>query len=312
MALFGDVIGRLADDTDVPAKVELSKRMAAIDNAPAGLIARLADDEAIDVAAPVLTNSTKLDEAQLAALASTKSERHMLAIANREGLSEQVTDALLMRGDKQIAKTVANNATARVSDKGYETLVDFAAKDPTFAECVIGRQDIPPRHIRTLVAVVPESVRRRLAETNPQLAERIRRALAEATQKTPQIVRRDYTQAKKAVQALADAGTLDEGAVQEFAECGQFEETAVALATLLRLPIDSVGRLLADDTSDAVLIAAKAAGLSWTAAKELVLLRNAGRSSPQDIENARLTFNRLKTETAKQGIQFYKARTTQE
>jgi uncharacterized protein (DUF2336 family) len=245
-------------------------------------------------------------------LASTKGRSHMLAIAAREHLSEQVTDALLTHGDQQVARTVANNATAQVSDQGYEKLVDLASGDASFAECVAKRQDIPQRHMRTLIAVMPEPVRRRLAGSNPELAERIRRAIAEAAQKAAQAIRRDYTQAKAAVQILLNAGTLDEEAVQKFAVAGQFEETAVALAVLLRLPIDAVGRLLSDEPTDTVLIAAKAAGLSWPTARQLLLLRTAGRNaSPQDLESARLNFLRLKPEMAKQGIALIKTRISQ-
>src|SRR5262249_6657861 len=131
VALFDDVIGRLAENSDVSARVELSGRLATLDNAPINVIHRLADDDTIDVAAPVLTNSNRLDQAQWANLASTKGGRHMLAIANRQHLSEKVTDVLLTRGDRQVARAVAKNVGARVSEQGFGTLVDVAAKDTT-------------------------------------------------------------------------------------------------------------------------------------------------------------------------------------
>jgi hypothetical protein len=62
---------------------------------------------------------------------------------------------------------------------------------------------------------------------------------------------------------------------------------------------------------DALLIAAKSADLTWPTAKCLLLLRTAGHSAPQDIEDARMNFIRLKPETAKQGIKFYKLRASQ-
>jgi uncharacterized protein (DUF2336 family) len=313
VALFGGVIGRLAKDTDVAARAELSGRLAAIENAPPDVIRQLADDDKIEVAAPILTSSAQLDDAYLAGLASTKGRGHMLAIAAREHLSEQVTDALLTHGDRYVARTVANNASARVSDRGYDKLVDLAGSDASLAECVAKRQDIPQRHMRTLITVMPEPVRRRLAATNPQLAERIGRAIAEAEQQSARAAQRDYTQARLAVRALAEAGKLDDAAVQEFAETGQFEETVVSIAVLLRLPIEAVGRMLLLEPADTVLIAAKAAGLSWSAARHLLLLRTSGRyASPQDLETARLTFIRIKPETAKHGIEFYKARLNQE
>jgi uncharacterized protein (DUF2336 family) len=308
ISLFDDVMGRLIEDSDVAAKAELSERLAAIDNAPPKLIDRLAADDMIDVAAPVLASSNRLSERQLAALAATKSRRHMMAIAGRRHLSDQVTDTLLGRGDSQVARTVASNAGAALSDKGYDKLANLAASDPSLAECVVVRADIPQRHFRTLVAIAPEPVRRRLANTNPRLAERIRQAIAEADLETAQAVQRDYPRAKATVKSLLDAGALNDEAVLEFAKAAQFEETVVALAVLVRLSIDAVSRLMTSEPTDTVLIAAKVAGLTWPTVKHLVVLRTSGRASPDDLESARLNFLRLKPETARQGVLLYKTR----
>jgi uncharacterized protein (DUF2336 family) len=312
VALFDDVLGRLSEDTDVAARAELSQRLATIQNAPTKVVQRLAADDMIDVAGPILAGSNRLSESQLAALAATKGRRHMLAIAGRAHLGEPVTDALLTRSDPQVVRAVAVNASARVSDKGYETLVNLAAKDPSLTESIASREEIPQRHFRTLVAMAPEAVRRRLASINPHLAERLRHAIEEAAQESAEAIRRDYSRAKDTVKTLANTSSLTDEAVLEFAKGGQFEETVVALAVLVRLPIEAAERLLSSEPTDTLLIAAKAAGLTWPTAKHLFLLRSAGRNaSPQDIENARLNFVRLKPETAKQGMVFYKARAAQ-
>jgi uncharacterized protein (DUF2336 family) len=309
VALFDNVIGRLAVDTDVAAKAELAQRLAPIENAPPDIVRRLADDDTIDVAGPVLAQSKRLKEAHLVDLAATRGRRHMLAIANRRPLGERVTDALLTRRDQQVARTVVTNTGAQVSEQGYATLVDLAAGDPGLAECVVARADIPPRHLRTLIAIAPEPVQRRLAATNPKLAERIRQAIAEAE---PEAAPRDFSRAGEAVKVLADAGALGDEQVQEFARAGQYEETAAALAELVGLPIKLTDRLLSVEPTNTLLIVAKAADLSWPTAKDLLSMRGAGRTpSPQDIENAKQNFFRLKAETARQGVQLYKARAKQ-
>jgi hypothetical protein len=308
VALFDSVLGRLVKDSDVPARAELSRRLAAVDNAPVNIVESLAADDAIEVAKPILTGSGRLSDAQLAALAAAKSQDHMQAIAGRRSLSEQVTDVLLTRGNAHVARTVAGNASARVSDKGFETLVGLAADDPKVAECVVVRADIPQRHLRTLATIVPEPVRLRLAANNPQLAARIRQAVAQAAQDSVQPVQRDYSRARETVGAIAKAGTLGDESVLQFAKAEQFEEAVVALAALNRLSIDAASRLLVDEPTDTLLIAAKAGGLTWPTAKSLLLMRTAGHSSPQDLEDARLSFMRLKPETAMQGIKLYKLR----
>src|ERR1700722_9657384 len=54
VAVFDDVMWRLSQGIESRARAELSKRIAAIVNAPIGMIKDLAADDAIEVAAPVL------------------------------------------------------------------------------------------------------------------------------------------------------------------------------------------------------------------------------------------------------------------
>ena len=311
VALFDGVISRLAQDADVAARTELSARLAPIDNAPVATIEHLANDDTIAVAGPMLKGSARLGNAQLTALASTRSQGHLQAIAGRRDLGAHVTDVLLTRGDGHVARTVAGNSSARLSESGFDRIADLATRDPRLAECVVARADIPPRHLRTLATLLPEPVRQRLAANNPQLAERIRAAVIQAAEDAAHSVRRDYSSAKETVAAMAKAGTLGDASVMEFAKAEQFEETVVALAALVRLPIAISERLLLTESVDALLIAAKSADLTWPTVKCLLMLRTASHLSPQDIEDARMSFIRLKPETARQGIKFYKLRASQ-
>jgi len=311
VALFDGVIGRLAQHADVAARTELSARLATVDNAPVATIERLANDEAIAVAGPILKGSARLSDAQLTALASTRSQGHLQAIAGRRDLGAHVTDVLLTRGDSQVARAVAGNSSAQLSESGFDKIADLATRDPRLAESAVARADIPQRHLRTLATLLPEPVRQRLAANNPQLAERIRTAVAQAAEAAAQVVRRDYSSAKETVATMAKAGTLGDASVMEFAKAEQFEETVVALAALVRLTIVLSERLLLTEPVDTLLIAAKSADLTWPTVKCLLLLRTASHLSPQEIEDARINFVRLKPETAKQGIKFYKLRASQ-
>src|SRR5450432_2830090 len=58
---FGEVIGRLADEIEVAARAQLAKRLARFDKAPINIIHKLAFDDAIDVAGPVLLESERLE-----------------------------------------------------------------------------------------------------------------------------------------------------------------------------------------------------------------------------------------------------------
>ena len=61
--------------------------------------------------------------------------------------------------------------------------------------------------------------------------------------------------------------------------------------------------------SDFALILAKAAGLSWPTVKHICILRRkVFRFSPQAIETARHSFDRLQTATAQRLVRFYNER----
>ena len=106
---FGEVIGRLADEIEVAARAQLANRLANVDNAPINIIHKLAFDDSIDVAGPVLRQSEQLDDNALIANATTKSQSHLLAISQRKSIGETVTDVLVARGDQDVVNSVASN-----------------------------------------------------------------------------------------------------------------------------------------------------------------------------------------------------------
>src|SRR6266404_3385161 len=112
---FGEVIGRLADEIEVAARAQLAKRLARTDHAPANIIRKLAFDDSIDVAGPVLRESGQLDAKALVANARTRSQPHLLAISKRKSIEETVTDVLVTRGNREVVNSVANNGGAQFS-----------------------------------------------------------------------------------------------------------------------------------------------------------------------------------------------------
>src|SRR6267154_5431534 len=78
---FGEVIGRLADEIEVAARAQLARRLARFDKAPVNIIHKLAFDDSIDVAGPILQESERLEAYALVANACTKSQTHLLAIS---------------------------------------------------------------------------------------------------------------------------------------------------------------------------------------------------------------------------------------
>ncbi len=312
VALFDDVIARIAANIEARARIELSKRMAPVANAPLGVIKALALDDELEIARPVLVESTRLTDEDLVEVAKTKSQGHLLAISTRLSIDPAVTDVLVGRGDQQVARTVANNAGARFSDDGFETLIERSHFDDLLGEIVGLRPDLPQAHFEKLVAAASDAVRAKLAAGNPHIADDITKILARLAERTNDAIAqpaRDYTKAKTIIEALFAAKALTEVQVGEFAQQGSFEETAVALAMLCGMPIDAVERSLLDRRADLTLILARGADFSWETTKSILRFATGGMAlGPADRDRMYSQFNTLKPESAKRVIRFLKVR----
>jgi uncharacterized protein (DUF2336 family) len=312
IAVFDDVLLKLAKLVETDARARLARRLAPLPDAPPRMVRALARDRAIEVAGPVLRQSERLAEPDLVESASTQGQDHLFAISQRRTLSENVTDILVERGNRRVAHTVAKNAGARFSDFGFDKLVDRAGKDDILAESLGLRRDIPRQHFLKLLHTASARVRTKLAAGNRAAAVAVNQAVAEATASISSEVRdasREFAKAKKSSKRRYNSSQLSELNLHAAAAAQNFEKTVAALALLGHLPVDLVERGLLDENPDILLILARAAGCSRFTTKALLLMRAAGRGmSPSDVEAALASYDRIGRATANRLINYYVTR----
>jgi uncharacterized protein (DUF2336 family) len=306
--LFDDVFGLLIEEIEAQARAKLSSHLAPISNAPVKVLRKLANDDDIAVAGPVLKLASRLAEADLLDVANTKGQAHLHAISARRGLGEAVTDVLVRRGDRDVARRVADNRGARISESGFHRLIERAEEDGILAEKVGLRPDIPAPMFRELLSKATAVVHRRLiASATPEVRAAICDVLAKVSKEVgARVGPRDYRAAQRIVLALDRANQLDESALTSFCSEGKYEEAVVALATLAKVPIKIADRLMGGDRPDPVLILCKAAGLGWPAVKALILARPDGAGiSTQVFDAAFGNYGRLSASTAQRVARFW-------
>jgi uncharacterized protein (DUF2336 family) len=142
-AILNGLMGRLIERVDRRALLDLSGRLAAVDNAPANVIGRLSSDNDIAIAGPVLEKSKVLTDENLAAIAKVKSQDHLLAIAGRKRIGEIVTDVLVERGNVDVVRKVAGNPGAIFSELGFVKIVHIASGNEALAIALACRNDVP-------------------------------------------------------------------------------------------------------------------------------------------------------------------------
>ncbi len=309
---FGEVIGRLADEIEVAARAQLAKRLANFDNTPINIIHKLAFDDSIDVAGPVLRESEQLDDNALIANATTKSQSHLLAISQRKSIGETVTDVLVARGDRDVVNSVASNAGARFSDFGFLHMVKRAEGDSILAEQLGLRRDIPRRVFQQLIAKASEDVKKRLERERPAIVDQIQTSVTDvagALQSKFGPVSRSYFVAKRLVTTQHQQGNLNENSISGYAQSHRFEEVTIGLSLLCSLPADVIERALADKNREMLLVLAKALDFSWQTTMSLLFLgAKDHRITAQDLNDLEREFGRLNLETSRSVLKFYQTR----
>jgi uncharacterized protein (DUF2336 family) len=319
--LFDNIFERLIKTIEIRAIADISARIALaefseqlshISQVPPSTVRRLARNDEISIAEPVLKESACLTASDLVDLARHKSERHVLAIASRWQLKEVITDALLARGYPSVSRRIVNNPGAKISAAGFAIVVAQAESDPELAIQIGIRVDLPSELRDQLIRRATEAVRTRLLSRAPShLFEEIRRAVDVAAASTDRDMSKvcDFSEAKRLVASLEKKGMLNEDVLRAFAERRKYEDTIVALARLSRSRVEVVRPLMQSLRDDGVLVPCKVAQVGWETVSAILQCRYAGGSmSPLELTKAREQFAGMNLEKARQLLRHWHVR----
>ena len=312
ISTFGEVIARLADEIEVAARVELATRLAQINHAPINIIHKLAFDDSIDVAGPVLRHSERLDAQILVANAQTKSQPHLLAISKRKSLEHSVTDVLVTRGDREVVNSVANNAGARFSGSGFLHMIKRAEGDSILAEQLGLRKDVPRHLFQQLISKASDDVRKRLEQERPGMVDQIQASVTDVTgalQSKFGPASRSYFVAKRLVATQHQFGNLNENSIYDYARFQKLDEVTIGLSLLCALPSDVIERAVLDKNREMLLVLTKALDFSWATTMALLFLgAKDHRITALDLTDLENQFARLNVETSRSVLELYQTR----
>lgn len=305
--VYDAVMQRLLAVVETEQRARFARIMAPVPKAPPRTIATLARDH-ISVAAPVLAQSSRLGDADLAVIAASSSQEHLLAITSRRSLPSTVTDILVERGNKLVLRAAAQNPGARFSDEGFERMVEKSTDDPSLQQIVGLRADLPPKQFRVLVEKAAREVKEKLITEakGEKLAalDKIVVAAVRTLDEQALEMKRDYAAALAAIERVAQCGKLNEQTVATLARSGKFEEVTCALSHLTRLPIDAVENALIGERAGGLVLVARALNFTWTTVRALLKLRKRGLPSQGDLEGLMREFQEMSPSTARRALGF--------
>ncbi len=306
IAAVDGVLAQLIGRVEAATVAHLSESLSKLDRAPRQTIRSLAFHDNPLVAAPVLRNSVCLSDKDLLEIAKTRGQQHLLAISDRKVLNEALTDALMRFGDVNVSNALARNAGAKFSECGYATLVGRAERDESLAEKLGLRLDLPGNLLRELLGKVADVVLARfLTAPRPLVREKPQSAAAAAAQNAARGKAVDYTQAQSECVVLNRTGKLGDSTVNRFAVRGEYNYVVAALALKADVKVEAIAPLLDADRVYGLVVACKAARVSWSTTTMIVRNRpNCPPATQRELDQCVAIYESLLLSVAQWTIRF--------
>jgi uncharacterized protein (DUF2336 family) len=262
--LMREILRRLTRDVEMAIRIALAQRLADDTTAPHDLILLLVDDT-IEVARPLILNSPLLTEADVLRLIATGDTGRQEAVAGRPHIGVPVTDALAASETESVLLALVRNATATISDAGYETLI---AKSRAFArlqEPLVQRPDLPPQLATSMCEWVSDALKSYI-RTNYRMAPRrldsaLKLATAAVKSEPPPYQDAPADSAQKLIDKLAASGQLKAGFLMRVLSQGQSDLFDLAFSRMVEMELPLFRKFFYDGGARAVALGCRAAGI---------------------------------------------------
>lgn len=312
-ALYGSVLGDLTEAMETAVRAELAARFADAPDAPHQLIRRLAEDEAEDVAEPVLRASPVLTEADLIHVIRSRGQGHMRAVSQRAEVSEAVSDAIVERGDDETLGVLLGNDGACLSRAASEAAVGRARANPALHQVTVERSSLPPDLLNDMYFEVEARLRQRILEQNarmdPALLESALAAGRTRIATDDGALPPDYAESLAYVEELRAAGQLTPQMLARFLRSGGRTSFLIALSQLADIDFHTARQIIERRELDALAVVCKAADLDRALfLTYAVVLLNTDDNAMGKARAYAGMYNELTREAALRTLRFWRAR----
>jgi uncharacterized protein (DUF2336 family) len=237
----------LLDDPSPLVRRAMAEGLAGSADAPASVVLALAGDQP-DIAAPVLTRSPLLLDADLVDFVGAGDPAVQVAIANRAALPCAVAAAIAEVGCAESCLVLIENADALIAPFSLERIIERHGHLGAMREALLARDDLPAAARQRLVAILSDALASFVAARHWLQEERAKDVAREACEKATVALAATAAEpdVRPLIRHLRESGQLTAGLVLRALLSGNtllFEE---ALAELADLPLSRVAGLVHD------------------------------------------------------------------
>lgn len=310
-ALIDDVLKLVAAEMQDEVLVELSETFADAPDAPVGLLRDLAN-HSFEIAGPVLMRSTALDDQTLLHVVNYQSQHHIKAVAQRETVSEAVSDAIVRFGDDHALDALIRNDGAKLSRTSMEAAVDRARRNSLLHEGVVRRADLPLDLLNEMYFVVESRLRAQILTRNSSVDPRtLDIALEKARERMRRVAGDLSAEAKNAmsfIQAKKNSGELSARLLVSLYREAKLTPFIYGLAEITSLEVATVSDLVERQDIDGLAMICRAANIERPLFVTLAVLIGGGDEAMARAEEFGKMYNSVPIEAAQRALRFFKVR----
>ena len=309
-SIMSDILRQLIHDVEMTVRQVLAQRMASESNAPRELVSALANDQ-IEVAHPILTQSTVLQDMELVEIVEHRTFGHQLAIAMRNTVSETVSDALIGTGNVDVIKTLLENDNADISGKAMEYLVEQSEKIDDIQVPLINRNDLGPDLAKRMYWWVSAALRKHIVEhyriDEAELDDKIQDTIHDILGGEGQIDNTPMRKSQELAEKLQNAAAITPQLLIQTLRQGEVVLFEDLLSQMTGLRANLIRRFVFEPGGEGLAIACRAAEIDKPDFASIFLLSRSARPGdkvvdPNEVSRVLNFFDRIGLETARKVV----------
>ena len=281
-----EILAILAQDQLPRVRRIIAEEIKHATHAPKPLVAKLAQDVELIVAAPILEFSPLLNDSDLLEIIHAGvADGGLSAISRRSAVSDKVARAIVAANDIPAVATLLANPSAQIREDTLDQIIERAEKAEPLHEPLARRPELSLGAIRRIAGFVSAAILE-VMRTEHKLDDDTAKEVSEA------VKRRIQKESTEQIESVADKvaklqalGRLTEDAVTQAAELGQRGFLAEALALKAGVSAAVVNKMMDSRSGKAVTAISWKAGL--TARGSMKLQRHGARIAANAMIHAR-------------------------
>ena len=311
-ALMSDILAKLIQTVEADLRKELSHALAD-STVQFGEVALLLANDNADIARPILERSKLIQDKDLIDIIRMRTDEHRLAISIREGLSVDVSDALIEYGNEDVIEGLLKNGDSNLSGQAMEYLVAESRRLDRYQEPLLNRDDLPSELAHKMYWWVTAALRKRIVtefDVDPLVVDDL---LQQATTRALVVQgegRGAVAKAQKLVHRMNKNEELTHQFLLQSLRQQRIPVFVAGMSELAHVDYDTSWQVFNDVRCESLAILAKAIGVGRSDFTSMYLLLTKARDGTEmrpanELKNILDLFDSVEEKTAIGAIQYW-------